>query len=157
MARLLRSLMTRERKCCKAMIRFLFKILQSLPAFKNLLNEYFAAERKELDKSLADYKLKALDDAATIEKYAAIAQQERQKAEGFTQDYRTALRLIKERDAEIERLKNETQNKLKAVADLSSEDVFNATLYSPKPAPVLRGDPPTAKRQSADELRWNRS
>ncbi len=139
------------------MVKLLFQLLKTLPSFQKLLAEWFAEERGRTEKALADYRLQIINQAATIMNLRADAAESKAKADAL------ALRIVDiqirltARELELERLQNETQQRLKAVAAMDSESVFNATLDGAKPAAIVPGDSPATERQSATELRWNRS
>ena len=110
------------------MLKILFQLLKTLPSFQKLLAEWFAEENVATEKALADYRLKTLNDAATIEKLRDDVGLARGAADRLAVESMQIAAQLKMRDTEIERLQNETQNNLKAVAALDSESVFNATI-----------------------------
>lgn len=105
-------------------MKFLFQFLKTLPSFQNLLAEWLAAENAKTEKVMADYKLKSLDDAATIERQDANIREWRAVSKRQTETIADQIATIKARDAEIERLQNETQQRLKAVVAMTDADVL---------------------------------
>lgn len=98
------------------------------PQGLTLLNQYAAAQNAATEKALAGYKLRVLDDAAKIASLRADAAQYKAQADELVGRIVGIQSRLTAREIEIERLQNETQNRLKAVAAMDSESVFNATL-----------------------------
>lgn len=122
------------------MLKILFTILKLFPQGLALIQQYNAAESAKLEKQVADYRLKSLSDAAEIEKLQGVVRDWRKKADLLTAEIQIIETTVRERNAEIERLQNETQQRLKAVDSMDSESVFNAIVIggTPSKLPVNR-------------------
>lgn len=116
-------------------MKYLFEFLKLFEGFRKLLNAHFESERKELQEQVERWQKSWQDTNRDMIEQAKRAAAAEQVAYTWQQNTEAAIRKIEERDAEIERLQNATTAKLKAVDDLDSESVFNATLYSPRTAP----------------------
>lgn len=127
------------------MLKLLFKILQALPKFQALLSEYFAQQNAATEKALADYKLQSLNQAATIEHLQSERDQWRGIAKSNERQLEMAENAIRLRECEIERLKNETAERRKAVESMDSEAVFNASIAGSGNSFPVYDRPPVGK------------
>ena len=110
------------------MLKILFAILQYLPAFQKLLSEFFAEERAELQAQIDGYEQGARIHLASVEGWAQRAKNAQADADNLRSHISSLENAIRIKSAEIKRLQNETQQRLKAVAAMSTEDAFNASL-----------------------------
>ena len=118
------------------MIAHLFKLLQLLPAFRKLLTEHFDAERAEDARRIEIYKLQRAGAlSALADTQALLSKVTAEAASARAEQQRLAV-MVADRDAEIERLRNETTEKLKAVDALPADTVWNAPVRSPKRPPA---------------------
>lgn len=112
------------------MLKLLFQILKLFPQGLALIQQYNAAENAKLEKQLGEYQVKAISLAADVANLRAEASQYKAQAESAALRIVDIQATLTAREIEIERLQNETQNKLRAVSAMSSEDIFNASLVS---------------------------
>lgn len=110
------------------MLKILFAILKLFPQGLALIQQHNAAENAKLEKALGEYQVKAISLAADIANLRAEASQYQAQAESAALRIVDIQATLTAREIEIERLKNETQQRLRAVAALDSESVFNASL-----------------------------
>ena len=118
------------------MIAHLFKLLQLLPAFRKLLTEHFDAERAELQaqvKSWQDTWRDTQRDCLRLDREHTAA---REDANKLAIQSANLLKRLAERDAEIERLRNATTEKLKAADVLPADAVWDAPVRGPKRPPA---------------------
>ena len=116
-------------------MRFIFELLKLFESFRKLLNEHFESERKELQEQVERWQKSWQDTNRDMTEQAKRAAAVEHQAYLLNSQVNELQGRIENREREIERLQNATTAKLKAVDDLDSESVFNATLYSPRTTP----------------------
>lgn len=123
------------------MLKILLAILKAFPQGLALLNGYSKAQNRQVELQLEQYRIRVLSDSGIIAGLRADASEAAEnvkQAQAKIADLATKLAW---RELELERLQNETQLKLKAVAAMDSESVFNASL-SGADTPIAEGTIP---------------
>ena len=113
----------------------LFNLLKLIPAFQKLLNDFFEGERAELKKQIDFYSNLEKAQSKRAREFEDKAAQAQQRVSQLRQHIDSLENAISIKNAEIERLRNATTEKLKAIDSLPADDVWNAQVFSPKPRP----------------------
>ena len=119
------------------MLKLLFQLLKTLPAFQRLLSEHFDAERAELQEQVKSWQDTWLDTQRDCRRLDQAATAAREDVDRLISTNLQLQLEIAARNNEIAELKNATTQKLEDVDVLPADAVWDASVdvRGPKPAP----------------------